>query len=642
MTAAAQLPQILIRNSFNILGLSSSSALKEIRKRSQQLLQLAKIEEVQEFDIDIGHVKEFRNEGEIRLALERVSGIQDRLKEIFFWFEDHRTESRKALELISKGSYQKAIAIFEASGSDWLDKKNLALASMFHAFASSSMESFCRSLDVWKLIADSDDFWKFYEKHYLLHDELGTSSSFFEEFRSSLFETLSAKAVFFYHQTKNPEAIGASYSTFGRIGKTADSEILQPVILKVKREMEELEKIRDVESDASSIKKTLKKIHKCFSELDKFELSEYSPLIVLKNDTAEKLRSIAVDIYNESADTETARLLLDQGSKLAVSEAVLDKIESDKKQLLANESWQQVSGRFSRVQNLIEEQRFEEAKSAYLQLDKDLASEAAESSAGNRIQLLINYSSLMMSKGHELFSQKKFNIKTLAIDGFLNRNNYKKCIDIFDHVFAIVKGRISLLNLSPTWTVPTEDKPEPELIDPEKEISSLSASLETCELSDLISLHDLCIKIIEKMVSQQADSQSATVIGHLGIASCSKVLYRRIYGLTQRKMWKWIGWTAAILFYFFVIMDNDKPASNTSYENSSYQTKSSYEPSSYGLTAQEKEAIEWLGILYEDGLKNLRGKGYPDRQIAQAILKEMRNAGYSDVADYLLDLEKKS
>ena len=84
-----KLPQVLVRNSFNILGLYSSSTLKEIKKRSQQLLQLAKIEEIQEFDTDIGHVKEFRNESEIRLALERIFGIQERLKEIFFWFEGH-------------------------------------------------------------------------------------------------------------------------------------------------------------------------------------------------------------------------------------------------------------------------------------------------------------------------------------------------------------------------------------------------------------------------------------------------------------------------------------------------------------------------------------------------------------------------
>ncbi len=378
----AQLPQVLIRNSFNIFGLSSSSALKEIRKRSQQLLQLAKIEEVQEFDTDIGHVRELRNEGEIRQALERVSGIQERLQEVFFWFDDHSIESRKAVALVSKEDYKSALDIFnkaDKANTDWLGRKNLALTLMFHAFAASNIDSFCRSLRLWKLIAESDDFWKFYETHYLLSDELGTSSSLFQEFRSSICEILSAKAVSFYHQTKNPEAIGACYSSFGRIGKIIDVEILQPVILKVKKEIEELEKIDpESEMDATLIRRILKKIHKSFTDLDKFELSEYSPLTVLKNDTAEKLRSISVDIYNRNADSEIARLFLEQSSKLAVSETVVDKIKADKSQLKENETWQSVSGKFEKVKTLIADQRMEEAKSSYLSLDNELAGQSDE------------------------------------------------------------------------------------------------------------------------------------------------------------------------------------------------------------------------------------------------------------------------
>ncbi|CUI18026.1 hypothetical protein PNK_2432 [Candidatus Protochlamydia naegleriophila] len=613
MTAATQLPQILIRNSFNILGLSSSSALKEIRKRSQQLLQLAKIEEVQEFAIDIGHVKEFRNEGDIRLALERVSGIQDRLKEIFFWFEDHRLESRKALELISNGSYQKAIAIFKTAGSDWLDKKNLALALMFHAFSSSSMDSFCQSLDAWKLISDSDDFWKFYEKHYLLHDELGTSSSLFEEFRSSLFETLSANAVSFYQQTKNPEAVGVCYSAFGRIGKTADSEVLQPIILRVKKEMEELEKTRDDVSDASVIKKILKKIHKCFSELDKFELAEYSPLIVLKNDTAEKLRSKAVDIYNENADTETARLLLNQSSKLAVSEAVLNKIEADKIQLAKNDAWKRVTDKFEKIELLIANQNFQEAKDSYLALDKIFIEEDAETSVEVRLQLLINYCSLIIQKGHELFEHKRFGVKVLALQFLLNRKSQKIAIKLFDQAIELLKNNIQLIRFDDQ----TNDASE--LL---RLVKELSHSLLICEKSNLINHHEYCISKFTEQSESQTDFQTKELISLMGIASCFGSLYYRVRGIMQGKMWKWIGWTAAILFYFCTIINNDKPASNSSYRNSTYQTKPSYSSrsSTQQLTKEEKYVIEYLQKNDFEALKNARKAGYSDKQIARYVI----------------------
>ena len=113
------------------------------------------------------------------------------------------------------------------------------------------------------------------------------------------------KVVSFYNQTKNPEAIGTYYAAFGQIGKTVDFEILQPIILKIKKE-DGGARTNDpgAESSVTSVKRSLKKIHKCFADLDKFELSEYSPLTVLKNDTAEKLRSISIDIYNKMPITE--------------------------------------------------------------------------------------------------------------------------------------------------------------------------------------------------------------------------------------------------------------------------------------------------------------------------------------------------
>ncbi len=612
----AQLPQILIRNSFNILGLSSSSALKEIRKKSQQLLQFAKIEEVQEFDTDIGHVREFRNEGEIRQALERVSSIQERLQEIFFWFDDHSIESRKAVALISKEDYRGALEIFDKAdkaNADWLGCKNLALTLMFHAFATSSLDSFCRSLNFWKLIAESDDFWKFYEKHYLLHDELGTSSSLFQEFRSSICEILSAKAVSFYHQTKNPEAIGACYSSFGRIGKIIDVEILQPIILKVKKEIEELENIdTKLELDTASIRRVLKKIHKFFSDLDKFELSEYSPLTLLKNDTAEKLRSISVDIYNQNADSEIARLFLEQGSKLAVSEAIADKIKADKRQLQENETWQSVSGKFEKVKTLIADQSLEEAKSAYLSLDNELAGQSDESSVGSRTQLLINYCSLLMEKGHELFGKKKFGIGMLAISGLLNRKSHKNAILAFEHASEILKDRMHLFDF----------------IDPAANRASLSKNMDTisgnltkCELASLFDHHQSYLQTVEEIAHEQRNENTQIAIKLLGAAVCFSILYRRFYGVTQRKMWKWIGWGAAIAFYFFVIMGNDKPEPKTSYKSSSYQSKPSYSASSPSLSYEEKEIIEYLQINEPEILKNIRKEGYSDKQIARYLIE---------------------
>lgn len=580
MTVTVQLPQTLIRNSFNILGLPSSSALKEIRKRSQQLLQLAKIDEVQEFDIDIGHVKEFRNEGEIRLALERVSGIQDRLEEIFFWFEDHSVESRKVLTLISKENYQQAIDSLEESAGtsfNWLDKKNLALALMFHAFASSNLESFRRSLCFWKQIVESDEFWKFYETHYLLHDELGTVTSLFEEYRNSIYETISAKAASFYHQTKLPKVIGAFYQAFNRIGNTIDSDILQPIILKVKKELELLEGMQGSNPKVASVKKTLKKINNYFYELDKFELLEYSPLTILKNDTAEKLRSISIEIYNEHTNTETAKLFLDQCAELALSEAVLDKIEADKKQIMENEVWYQfeLSSVIRKIENLIQIEKFLEAFDEYQRMDS-LLLENELASRENRVDFLLLCSRLFINKAHEFLDEKK----------------YLKSYQLFYHPYEMLLNHITLIF---NGDVDSQN----EFVNRLKETTK---SAENCEGNDFEKLLDG----VNDLSEQYLDEDQKSAVKLIWSAAIWRMISKRLADKSdKRKIWWVIGIAFVLLQFLF----------------GNINTSSSKTPdTSYNLTKEEKVVISYLQKKKPKLLKEVRMEGYSDKEIAQYVL----------------------
>lgn len=548
-----QLPEILIKNSFNILGLSPSSPLKDIRKRSQQLLQLAKIEEMQEFTMDIGNVKELRSEGQIRLALEKVSAIQERIKEVFFWFEDHSIEDRNAIFLISKQKYQEAYEILKKDNKlnrDWIRYKNLSLALNFYAFATSNFVIFCSSLDLWKIIIESDDFWMFYKDYYLHYDELGTSSSFFDEFKNYISEIISDIALSFYYQTKNPKVIGYFYQVFSNIGKNINVQILEPIILKIRKKIEQLETISsDSVVNASSIQLTLEKINRYFKDIDNFELTEYSPLIVLKNDTVEKLRSISIDLYNRDHNYEIVHVFLDQLIKLASSETLINKIKSDKEQIANNQIWGKINKKFNNIKLLITNLELKKAHKTYLRLDNQFAKQSDES---GRIVLLITYSSALTKKGHELFNKRKFGIKILAISAFLNRKTQKYAIRAFEQALEALKARISLLNF-----VDSSDS-----TDVLNTIDNINKSLKNCELESLLDEHDYYLDAMEKIANKQTNEESKLSIKLLGAAACFSILYRRYYQLERKKMWKTIIWSSVILYYFFVILPEKKP--NTS------------------------------------------------------------------------------
>ncbi len=204
-----------------------------------------------------------------------------------------------------------------------------------------------------------------------------------------------------------------------------------------------------------------------------------------------------------------------------------------------------------------------------------------------------------MEKGHELFEKKKFGIGTLAISGLLNRKSSKDAIHAFEHASEILKTRMHLF----------------EFIDPASDRASLSKNMDTiagnltkCELADLFDHHQSYLKTAEEIAHEQSNKNTQIAIKFLGAAVCFSVLYRRIYGVTQRKTWKWIGWGAVIAFYFFAIMDRDKP-------------KSSYSALSSSLTYEEKMVIENLQKNAPELLKDIRKEGYSDKQIARYVIE---------------------
>ncbi len=604
----AQLPQTLIRNSFNILGLPSSSTLKETRKRFQQLLQLAKIEEIQKYDIDIGPAHELRNESEVRLAFEKISNIKERLIEFFFWFDVHTTDSQKAISLISNGNYPGALDILEAREQedvDWLTCKNLALTLLLNAYAFSDLGSYSRSMELWKWITKSEDFWNFYEKYYLLHDELGTSSLLFTEFRGSIGEILSANASGFYRWTKNPDAIGILYSTFGLVGKSIDSEVFQPIILKINKEIEDLEKkASNKESVTEAAENALTKIRSYFDDLDKFKLNEFSPFIVLRNNSSEKLRSISIGIYKQDGNDELALLFLEKITSIALSDTIISKIESDKKQIKENELWKNIYHRFEIIKNLITSAKFEEAKSAYLKLDNDLSKLEDEAIKDERINILIVFCSQTIQLGHKFSDNKLFGIKTLAFSRLATQT--------FEYVTETLTDRLYLLN----FINPSCDRTE--IIRMVKEISD---SLNTCEITMLSNYHEISEKAFEKIANKQIDEDTQTIIKFLGMSVCYGILSRRLRKNSQKKIWKWVGWSGAIVLYFLVSLSSDKSKPHRADKTSSPSAISCSTPSNQSLTREEKEVIEYLQKNEPKILNNIRKEGYSDKQIARYVIE---------------------
>jgi hypothetical protein len=614
-----ELPRILIKNSLNILGLSASATLKEIRKRAQLLLQMAKIEESQEFDTDLGSVRELRNESEIRLALERITGIKDRLKELFFWFDDYSIKNQRSIALISKRNYQEAIELLEQSDHiDWLEYKNLGLALIWHAFTSSNLVSFCRSLAIWNQLVESDDFWKFYEKYYLHLDELGTDSLLFQEFRVSIYEFLSRLTVDFYQLTKDCDVIAVFHLIFGQIGQSIDSEIIQPIVFKIKKEIENLKTIiPEADRNIGLIDLVLKTIYTHFLNLDKFTLSKYSPLIIFRNDTADQIRNLFVSNYNKTGNTALAFLLLDQCAKIAVSKALEIQIEADKKLVLENEFWKTFSLQIDKLNKLITAGKIEEAKHRYLYLDSELENQQNKASQRERISLLLNFCSQSIEKGHELCNKETIDIK------LIKQMNIKKGIKNFDCALQILKNHLFLIEFAKSFSGPLDI------------INKLTTFLQNQKLDELVDNKDSYFRHVDSCASMQKSEPAQIAIQLLGGALFYAALYRRIHKKAQARLWGKLLYpaVAAVIFICNITSKSSKPPSYQHHSSKSVPsvnrrtppqkvTTAQYYGNSESLTYAEKSILEYLKKNEPEQFYAMKKLGYSDKLIAQTMIEK--------------------
>jgi hypothetical protein len=273
--------------------------------------------------------------------------------------------------------------------------------------------------------------------------------------------------------------------------------------------------------------------------------------------------------------------------------------------------WKTVVPRFEKIKELIAKRKIQEAKSEFLKLDNELSQKDDESSSGTRVNLLINYCSHLIEKGHQLFEKKMLGIKTLAIDGLLNWPKHRDAIHLFEHAFEILTDRLYLLS----FINPSSDR-----ADISKTIESISSSLKNCEITSLVDYHQAHLETIDETANQQENENTQIVIRMLGAAACFKVFYRRFRGVIRRKTLKWLGWGVVIAFYCFVMMNNDSKSKTS--KQSTYRSNSSYSSTStQSLTHEEKKVIEYLQKNDPAALRKIRKEGYSDKQIARYIIE---------------------
>lgn len=376
--------------------------------------------------------------------------------------------------------------------------------------------------------------------------------------------------------------------------------LIQPIIFKIN---DSLHKIEDT-SNLSSLNSVDKKnsIHLLvegfsnnYQDLHKLNLCQYPPVAVLKNNIANRLRNIAIDISNNDKDYDLANFLLENAFKYAVSEDVINKIEKDTKIILENYRWVNfLEPKTTKLKTLIQKNEFSEANDEFLNYEAQLLENGTQNDIDQIIELLLIYCGCLSEKGNELMDQ----------------GSYIKSLNAFHYLHSVLTNRMTLFKF------PNGLLGKQRLKNILEKVSEVAANCNAEEIEDLFS------KINEE-ANHYDDENLQSAIRFLGFSTIRKILCERIQNAKESKNWNRFGniiyGVLILIGILFSIFKNTSESKSS--KQSTYRSNSSYSStSSQFLTSEEKKIIEYLQKHKPDVLRDVRKQGFSDKQIARYVI----------------------
>lgn len=334
-------------NAYHVLGLPSSASEKDILKRSKEIVNRLKIDDIPQYDADINIFEEFRTEQIIKDAVYKLQSPKKQLIEYFFWFQISDKIDEKAIELIKDKDFQRALETWgadfkEDTISSLLHKKNLALLLLLLVTLEDNEDCLNKSLKLWKIIIDSEKYWSSFKKTYSLYSEQTLDDSKLSELKSNIESTLANVYTDLYEKYNNSSYIEKFEKTFTVKGEKIQRKILDPTFEKINTAVQKLETMNLSEDgifdskESENIKKLVRTIQAELNKLIDLGLYEDSQTITMRDRAAAGLRTIVLDLHNNLNEVELAQKLLKISIQFCGTESLKFKLSKEYEQITIN------------------------------------------------------------------------------------------------------------------------------------------------------------------------------------------------------------------------------------------------------------------------------------------------------------------
>ena len=359
----------LKNNAYHILGLDTTASEKDILKRSKEIINRLKIDDLPEYDLDIELFENFRTEEAVKNAIQKLQTPKKRIQEYFFWFQFADSVDEEVLGFIKKKDYSNAVRIWRnaAEGNSakaLVYRKNLAILYSLLLALDNNEEYLRESIPLWKGLIDSEKFWTAFEKIYKLHNEQTASHETIANFRNQVVGFLSDMYAELHHLHKDTAYINDFQKVFSAKGEKVEKTVLGPAYQAINEAVEGLEKMKISEDgvidkdESDKIKKLVGDIQVELNKLIDIGLYDDSQTKTMRDRAANALKTIVLDLHNNLSETDKAIALLNIALKFVGTSGLEAKIKQDIKTL---EEVKRNSDLVKPILDLIADEQYEKA-----------------------------------------------------------------------------------------------------------------------------------------------------------------------------------------------------------------------------------------------------------------------------------------
>ena len=339
------LPAQFRTNAYHILGLNTTADQKLIQRRGNEIINRIKIEDIPVYDLDIDPADTFRTVDSVKKAVQDLSSPKNSVKGFFFWFD--LGSEQKNSQLIAAIQQQNNNFLFPEWGykpqnshaKNWINQKNLVLYKTIIVFNGKNKQFLNESLDLWKRLFESDDYWEVFFDNYQARLGFEKNIAMYNDVTKQMELLLSDIFVEISQKNNDPDYLQEFNKRFSSKGERIENDILTPIFENIQKTIESLNSIKILKSSPSDLK-AIQQIEASFSkfqdEINKsisFGLYEDSRVKSVRDTYAESLRRVSIQINNEWDDTERALELVKKAKQITGTTSMENKLNDDIKQM---------------------------------------------------------------------------------------------------------------------------------------------------------------------------------------------------------------------------------------------------------------------------------------------------------------------